>query len=80
MGNYRDQQTKALADMAAIPLQDHLRSDVNVVKIDLNIQLAKKHAVSQARSEGCLGNFRSFDSPFGNYLVPVIPTKTDLLR
>ncbi|XP_020581872.1 uncharacterized protein LOC110025634 [Phalaenopsis equestris] len=75
----RDFKTKALADKVTIPSQGYLRSDVGVVRLDLNVQLAKKNAVIQAQSEGCLGNFRSFDSPFGNHLVPVIPTKADLL-
>ncbi|URE15401.1 hypothetical protein MUK42_03902 [Musa troglodytarum] len=47
-------------------------------RVQLQIQQAKKFAVTQAQQEGCLGNYRSFDSPFGNYLVPVIPTRTDL--
>ncbi|KAK8958456.1 hypothetical protein KSP40_PGU010099 [Platanthera guangdongensis] len=62
----------------SIPLQTS-RSGVDADRIALDIQVAKKHAVSQALSEGCLGNFKSFDSPFGNYLVPVIPTRADLL-
>ncbi|ONK69793.1 uncharacterized protein A4U43_C05F26790 [Asparagus officinalis] len=45
---------------------------------DLKIQQAKMYAVTQAQHEGWLGNFRGFDSPFGNYLVPVIPTHADL--
>ncbi|KAH7657622.1 hypothetical protein IHE45_17G033700 [Dioscorea alata] len=48
--------------------------------IDLLVQQAKKFAVTQAQQEGCLGNYKSVDSPFGNYLVPVIPTRTDLYR
>ncbi|RWV88999.1 hypothetical protein GW17_00048874, partial [Ensete ventricosum] len=47
-------------------------------RVQLQIQQAKKFAVTQAQQEGCLGNYRSFDSPFGNYLVPVIPTRADL--
>ncbi|KAF8400932.1 hypothetical protein HHK36_014235 [Tetracentron sinense] len=45
-----------------------------------SVQHAKKYAVTQAQQEGCTGNFRSFDSPFGNFLVPVIPTRADLSR
>ncbi|KAK8948871.1 hypothetical protein KSP39_PZI005526 [Platanthera zijinensis] len=62
----------------SIPLLTN-RSGVDADRIALDIQVAKKHAVSQALSDGCLGNFKSFDSPFGNYLVPVIPTQADLL-
>ncbi|CAL5438225.1 unnamed protein product [Camellia sinensis] len=42
------------------------------------IQQAKNYAVAQARQEGCMANFRIFDSPFGNFLVPVIPTRAEL--
>ncbi|KAG6511166.1 hypothetical protein ZIOFF_029221 [Zingiber officinale] len=48
------------------------------LEVKIQIQQAKKFAVSQAQQEGCLGNYRSFDSPFGNYIVPVIPTRADL--
>lgn len=48
--------------------------------VDLKIKEAKKFAVSQAQQEACLGNYRSFDSLFGNFLVPVIPTREDLLQ
>ncbi|XP_038981307.1 uncharacterized protein LOC120110436 isoform X4 [Phoenix dactylifera] len=50
-----------------------------IIGLDLKVQQAKKFAVTQAQQEGCLGNYRSFDSPFGNYLVPVIPTHADLI-
>lgn len=46
--------------------------------IDIRIQQARNSAVAQARQDGCTGNFRIFDSPYGNYLVPVIPTLADL--
>ncbi|KAH7572235.1 hypothetical protein ACOSP7_015273 [Xanthoceras sorbifolium] len=42
------------------------------------VQKEKKFAVEQAQKEGCTGNFRSFDSQFKNYLVPVIPTRKEL--
>lgn len=42
------------------------------------IQQAKNYAVAQAQQEGCTGNFKIFDSPFGNFLVPVIPTRAEL--
>ncbi|KAK9275888.1 hypothetical protein L1049_023162 [Liquidambar formosana] len=44
----------------------------------LRIQQAKKYAVAQAQQEGSTGNFRIFDSPYGNFLVPVIPTRAEL--
>ncbi|KAG6532581.1 hypothetical protein ZIOFF_006430 [Zingiber officinale] len=37
------------------------------LEVKIQIQQAKKFAVSQAQQEGCLGNYRSFDSPFGSY-------------
>ncbi|XP_057768416.1 uncharacterized protein LOC130988550 [Salvia miltiorrhiza] len=46
--------------------------------VSLRIQQARNYAVSQAQQDGCTGNFRVFDSPFGNYLVPVIPTRAEL--
>ncbi|CAK9137053.1 unnamed protein product [Ilex paraguariensis] len=44
----------------------------------LKIQQARNHAVAQAQQECCTGNFRIFDSPYGNFLVPVIPTRAEL--
>jgi hypothetical protein len=41
-------------------------------------QQAKNIAVTQAQQDGCTGNFKIFDSPFGNFLVPVIPTPAEL--
>lgn len=46
--------------------------------IKLRVLQARNHAVAQARQDGCTANFRIFDSPFGNYLLPVIPTRRDL--
>lgn len=44
-------------------------------RVDLNkVREAKRFAVLEAQHEGCLGSYKSFDSLFGNYLVPVIPT------
>ncbi|EES01458.2 hypothetical protein BDA96_03G315300 [Sorghum bicolor] len=44
-------------------------------RVDLNkVREAKRFAVLQAQHEGCLGSYKSFDSLFGNYLVPVVPT------
>ncbi|GAY51286.1 hypothetical protein CUMW_133050, partial [Citrus unshiu] len=47
-------------------------------EINVRIQQAKNFAVAQAQQEGCTGNFKIFDSPFGNFLVPVIPTRKEL--
>ncbi|KAI3757947.1 hypothetical protein L6452_05491 [Arctium lappa] len=38
----------------------------------------EKHAVAQAQQEGSKVNFRIFDSPFGNFQVPVVPTHAEL--
>ncbi|EXC28699.1 hypothetical protein L484_006995 [Morus notabilis] len=46
--------------------------------INLRIQQAKNFAIAQAQQDGCTGNFKIFDSPFGNYFVPVIPSRNDL--
>ncbi|KDP33802.1 hypothetical protein JCGZ_07373 [Jatropha curcas] len=46
--------------------------------VDYRFQQAKHFAVAQAQQEGCTGNFRISDSPFGNFLVPVIPTRAEL--
>lgn len=55
--------------------QVHETQNANV---SLRIQQARNYAVAQAQQDGCTGNFRVFDSPFGNYLVPVIPTRAEL--
>ncbi|KAF5748536.1 hypothetical protein HS088_TW04G00491 [Tripterygium wilfordii] len=44
----------------------------------LRIQQARNFAVAQAQQEGCTGNYRIFDSPYGNFLVPVIPFRGEL--
>ncbi|XP_047052963.1 uncharacterized protein LOC124659045 [Lolium rigidum] len=50
-------------------------SGTPVARVDLNKVIeAKRFAVFQAQHEGCLGSFKSFDSLFGNYLVPVTPS------
>ncbi|CAL9027769.1 unnamed protein product, partial [Prunus brigantina] len=46
--------------------------------VNLRVQQAKNAAVAQAQQDGSTGNFRIFDSPFGNYLVPVVPTSKEL--
>ncbi|CAO2822903.1 unnamed protein product [Amaranthus hypochondriacus] len=43
-----------------------------------SIQQSRNHAVAQAQQEGCTANFRIFDSPFGNFLIPVIPTRSEM--
>ncbi|KAL4572271.1 hypothetical protein LXL04_019041 [Taraxacum kok-saghyz] len=48
------------------------------VVIDQKIQQAKSHAIAQAQQDGSKANFRIFDSPFGNFLVPVVPTRAEL--
>lgn len=45
---------------------------------NLRLQQAKNSALAQAQQDACTGNFRIFDSPFGNFLVPVIPTRAEL--
>ncbi|KAI3786900.1 hypothetical protein L1987_40967 [Smallanthus sonchifolius] len=59
-----------------------IKSVVNVaqsgVAVDLRIQQAKNNAIAQAQQDGSKANFRIFDSPFGNFLVPVVPTRSEL--
>ncbi|XP_062208584.1 uncharacterized protein LOC133910079 isoform X2 [Phragmites australis] len=51
-----------------------LVSGALLARVDLNkAREAKRFAVLQAQHEGYLGSYKSFDSLFGNYLVPVIP-------
>ncbi|KAK7245467.1 hypothetical protein RIF29_40313 [Crotalaria pallida] len=35
---------------------------------------------AEAQKDGCTGNYRLFDSPFGNFLVPVVPTRAELSK
>ncbi|WJX25991.1 hypothetical protein P8452_14975 [Trifolium repens] len=43
------------------------------------INFAGPHfAITQAQQDGCTGNYRIFDSPYGNFLVPVVPTHAEL--
>lgn len=46
--------------------------------LNMKIEQAKRFAVLQAQRDGCTGNYRIFDSPYGNFLVPVVPTRADL--
>ncbi|MQL99430.1 hypothetical protein Taro_032156 [Colocasia esculenta] len=47
---------------------------------DQRVVQAKNFAVAEAQQDHWLGSFKSFDSSFGNFIVPVIPTRTDLFR
>lgn len=42
------------------------------------IEEAKRFAVAQAQQDGWAGNYMAFDSQFGNFLVPTIPTRAEL--
>ncbi|KAL6845590.1 hypothetical protein ACP4OV_025085 [Aristida adscensionis] len=59
--------------LAAPP--NSLVSGAQPARVDLDkVREAKRFAVVlQAQHEGCLGSYKSFDSLYGNYLVPVIP-------
>lgn len=46
--------------------------------VNFRISQTKNEAVAQAQQDGCTGNYRIFDSPFENFLVPVIPTRAEL--
>ncbi|KAF7142196.1 hypothetical protein RHSIM_Rhsim05G0039400 [Rhododendron simsii] len=71
----KDGVTTSTNTSARLDVQVHLSQTSD---IHLKIQRAKNYAVAQAQQEGCMSNFRVFDSPFGNFLVPVIPTRSDL--
>ncbi|XP_057967362.1 uncharacterized protein LOC131157319 isoform X2 [Malania oleifera] len=62
----------------ATPVNSSAPPAAQASRVDLQIQQAKKHAVSQAQQERSTGSFRIFDSPFGNFLVPVVPTRAEL--
>ncbi|KAH1057128.1 hypothetical protein J1N35_035193 [Gossypium stocksii] len=51
-------------------------SDIN----SFRIQQDKNFAVAQAQQDGCTGNFKKFDSWYGNFLVPVVPSQAELNR
>ncbi|CAA3014421.1 hypothetical protein CDL12_26767 [Olea europaea subsp. europaea] len=65
-------------DAVSTPVNKPLVLEAQTSTIDIRIQQARNFAVAQAQQDGCTGNFRMFDSPYGNYLVPVIPTLADL--
>lgn len=46
--------------------------------ISIRIQQAKDSAVAQAQQDGCTANFKKFDSQYGNFLVPVVPSRAEL--
>ncbi|GKV11799.1 hypothetical protein SLEP1_g23020 [Rubroshorea leprosula] len=46
--------------------------------VDVRIQQARNFAVAEAQKDGCTGNYKIFDSPFGNFLVPVVPSQAEL--
>lgn len=46
--------------------------------VDLTIQQAKNIAVTEVQQDGCTGNFKIIDSQYGNFLVPVVPTLSEL--
>ncbi|KAK3439085.1 hypothetical protein EUGRSUZ_C03726 [Eucalyptus grandis] len=37
--------------------------------MNMKIEQAKRFAVTQAQRDGCTGNYRIFDSPYGNFLA-----------
>lgn len=47
---------------------------------EFRIQQAKSFAVAQAKQDGCTGNFKILDSPFGNFLLPVIPSPAEFVE
>ncbi|MFQ6642595.1 hypothetical protein Gotur_017935 [Gossypium turneri] len=51
-------------------------SDIN----SFRIQQDKNFAVAQAQQDGCTGNFMKFDSWYGNFLVPVVPSRAEFNR
>ncbi|KAL2479891.1 Uncharacterized protein Adt_32857 [Abeliophyllum distichum] len=65
-------------DVVSTPVNKSWVAEGQTSSINIRIQQARDSAVAQAQQDGCTGNFRIFDSPYGNYLVPVIPTLADL--
>ncbi|OIW03708.1 hypothetical protein TanjilG_29743 [Lupinus angustifolius] len=53
----------------------------NGPSVSATLQQAKKYfAATEAQKDGCTGNYRIFDSAFGNFLVPVVPTRAELTK
>ncbi|XVE54182.1 hypothetical protein DITRI_Ditri03aG0060000 [Diplodiscus trichospermus] len=46
--------------------------------ISFRIQEAKNFAIAQTQQDGCTGNFKILDSQYGNFLVPVVPSRAEL--
>ncbi|KEH27217.1 hypothetical protein MTR_6g088800 [Medicago truncatula] len=46
--------------------------------INSTVSQNKSFAATQAQQDGCTGNYRIFYSPYGNFLVPVVPTHAEL--
>ncbi|KAI9128780.1 hypothetical protein K1719_000263 [Acacia pycnantha] len=65
-------------EKAAIPAGGLQAPVVEISGSKFRIQQAKNFAIAQAQADGCTGNYRINDSPFGNFLVPAIPTRADL--
>ena len=40
---------------------------------DVKLHVAKKAALTRAQQAGATGSYKSIDSMFNNYLIPVIP-------
>ncbi|KAL3690954.1 hypothetical protein R1sor_004605 [Riccia sorocarpa] len=58
-----------------ISLRRHEAPNAQKHAEDMRIQQAKRAALLRAQTMGAPGNYKSFDSQFGNYLVPVIPNQ-----
>ncbi|XP_022894059.1 hexokinase-2-like [Olea europaea var. sylvestris] len=54
-------------------------SKVQTSTINIRIQQTRNSALARAQQDGYTCNFIIFDLPYGNYLVPMIPTLTDLV-
>ncbi|XP_073288002.1 uncharacterized protein [Primulina huaijiensis] len=52
--------------------------ETHMSRVNSRIQKARDFAVTEAQQDGCMTSFRIFDSLYGNYLVPVIPTRAEL--
>ncbi|KAJ7969531.1 tRNA-2-methylthio-N(6)-dimethylallyladenosine synthase [Quillaja saponaria] len=77
--NNRVASPDAKKDTVAISASSSKVPVVQTNEVNFRIQQARNFAVAQAQQDGCTGNYRIFDSPFGNFLVPVLPTRAELL-
>ncbi|XP_030465127.1 uncharacterized protein LOC115684520 [Syzygium oleosum] len=81
-----DRKQPALARNLSLPQANEERAEKCTTQIsiasssgmNMKIEQAKRFAVAQAQRDGSTGNYRIFDSPYGNFLVPVVPTRADL--